>query len=88
MGNSITTLTNRIGFILLLGYFRFSGRFYKKEMFAKLDIEFVCQQNNLSASKVQINKYNQRTYNYHKQIIREYLEIKVFDNESLELLTR
>lgn len=85
--NSITTLTNRIGFILLLGYLRFSGRFYKKEMFAQLDIDFLCQQNNLSASKVKINKYNQRTYNYHKQIIREYLEIKPFDNESLGLLT-
>lgn len=73
---SVTNLTNKVGFILLWGYCQAGVRFYKLGQFCSSDIKAVCQQHNIGSASVQIAYYNQRTYKYHKHIIRQHTDLK------------
>lgn len=44
--------TNKVGFVLQLGYFRAAGKFFASELFKKADIKFVC-----NALDVKLQKY-------------------------------
>jgi|GEM_PF-2060122 len=57
----ITSPTNRIGFILQMGYFKASGRFFKLETFSKEDFWFA-----LRVFKISGIDYNSFKENYHK----------------------
>ena len=41
--NKLRTDINRVGFILQLGYFRASGKFFVAEDFRKRDIQYICK---------------------------------------------
>lgn len=41
--NKLRTDINRVGFILQLGYFRASGKFFVAEDFRKRDIQYACK---------------------------------------------
>jgi Domain of unknown function (DUF4158) len=82
---SVDSITNKAGFILLFGHFRAGAGFYQPRQFYKSDLKAICQQYGLDSNEVQLTKYNQRTFNYHKQIIREHLAIKPFDEEAKTL---
>ena len=85
---NISTPTNLVGFILLWGYIRCSGRFFLRTAFLEQDILYVCTLLKLNRTQVNLTTYNQRTYNYHKQIIRKYLQIKPFDIEIINFFTK
>lgn len=82
---SVDSITNKVGFILLLGYCLAGARFYQPRQFYETDLKVICHQYGFDSNVVQLTKYNQRTFNYHKQIIREYLAIKPFDEEAKTL---
>lgn len=82
---SVDSITNKAGFILLLGYCLAGARFYQPRQFYESDLKFICHRYGFDSNEVQLTKYNQRTFNYHKQIIREYLAIKPFDEEAKTL---
>lgn len=84
---NISTQTNLVGFVLLCGYVRSSGRFFQKKAFLESDIKFICDLLKLTFSEIDFTAYNQRTYNYHKQIIREYLRIQSFDADAAKFFT-
>lgn len=77
---TIATPTNLVGFILLWGYMRCIGRFFPKTVFAESDIQFICLLLNLDRATIDLSLYNQRTYRYHKQIVRKHLQIQPFDS--------
>lgn len=82
---SVDSITNKAGFILLFGYCRAKDRFYQPRQFYESDLKAICHQYGFDSNEVQLTKYNQRTFNFHKQIIREYLAIKPFDEEAKTL---
>ncbi len=82
---SVDSITNKVGFILLFGYCLAGARFYQPRQFYETDLKVICLQYGFDSNEVQLTKYNQRTFNYHKQIIREYLAIKPFDEEAKTL---
>ena len=82
---SVSNLTNKVGFILLFGYCQAGARFYQPRQFYESDLKAISHQYGFDIDKVQLTHYNQRTFNYHKQIIREYLTLKPFDEEAKTL---
>lgn len=76
-----------VGFILLWGYARSKYKFFSPKQFLDVDIQFVCNNLGLDIATVDFNAYNQRTYSYHKQIIRKYLQINPFDKNAAQLFT-
>ncbi|HRD71150.1 MAG TPA: DUF4158 domain-containing protein [Legionella sp.] len=82
---SVDSIINKVGFILLFGYCLRGARFYQPRQFYESDVMAICQQYGFDSNEVQLTKYNQRTFNYHKQITRDYLAIKPFDEEAKTL---
>ena len=76
--------TNKVGFILLFGYCQASSRFYKPVQFREADIQRVCADQNIAPQQVRISRYNLRTCNNHKQVIRQYLALQPFDETAKE----
>ncbi|CAQ81955.1 Tn3-like element ISVsa19 family transposase [Aliivibrio salmonicida] len=66
--NKLRTDINRVGFILQLGYFRASGKFYVKEDFRKRDIKYVCNMLEIT-EKIDINLYSDTSRKYHRDNI-------------------
>jgi hypothetical protein len=75
-----------IGFTLLWGYAKSKYRFFHPTQFLSSDIQFICKSIGIEApTSIDFTNYNQRTYNYHKQIIRKHLQIKPFDKTALQI---
>lgn len=79
---TVNNATNKAGFILLWGYCQAGARFYQPGQFRKDDLEVICRQQNIDPTQVKITAYNQRSFNYHKKIIRSYLALQQFDKEA------
>lgn len=84
---NISIPTNLVGFVLLWGYIRCSGRFFSKTTFLETDIQYICTLLQLNRTKIDFTTYNQRTYNHHKHIIRKYLQIQPFDTAAINFFT-
>ena len=65
-----------------MGYCQAGARFYQPGQFYETDLKAICHQFGFDDNKVELTNYNQRTFNYHKKIIREYLTLKPFDDEA------
>jgi TnpA family transposase len=76
-----------VGFTLLYGYAKSKLRFYHPDTFVSADIEFVCNLGSEPLNTINFDNYNHRTYNYHKQIIRKYLQIRPFNEAALNFFT-
>ena len=62
----LRTATNKVGFVLQLGYFRSNGKFFTAERFRRQDIEYV-----VKTLGVNPNKINLFTYQRKSQVIIE-----------------
>lgn len=78
-------IVNKVGFILLWGYSQAGIRFYQPSQFHEHDLKYVCQHYKFDTRKVTLKKYNQRTFNYHKQVIRKYINLYPFDDNEKKL---
>lgn len=76
--SKIVTPSYLIGFILLFGYAKHSGKFYGSDTFNIGDIDYLCNKLQISKNKINFKNYALRTYNYHRQIICTHLNIKIF----------
>lgn len=79
---SVDNPNNKVGFLLQWSYCQLGVRLYPLKQFRESDAKVVCQQYNLDYSSVQLKNYNSRTYNHHKQIIRQHINLKPFDEEA------
>jgi hypothetical protein len=70
--------TNKIGFILQLGYFRCEGKFYLAKDFHKKDLNFIIRHFGFGTD-VDFDKYNATSYIRHQELILEYLACTKFD---------
>jgi len=70
---------NKVGYLIQLVYFKSSNRFYPKSKFHKNDIEYVAKLLKYKKSKIDIQRYNDRTQIDHRKIILNCLHKYAFD---------
>ncbi len=68
---------NFIAFVLMSGYFKYSGRFYRVSEFRKMDIQFVIDQMNIRYTP-DLKDYSRNTFTRQKRIIARSLGMKLF----------
>ena len=61
--------TNKIGLILIYGYFKASGRFFAADKFYDEDIEYIISLLNISKDQIDFQKYMNKGYGRHKKLI-------------------
>lgn len=79
--------TNKIGFLLQLGYFRHSGRFFEKNTFRQRDIKYLKKQFNIT-EPVDLAQYSPSRMAQHQIRIRELLDWTAFDADSAAYIAR
>lgn len=83
---SLRTPTNKVGFLLQLGYFRSHGKFYPAHQFRQQDIQFVLKLLGLEASNLDLSKYQKRIPILHREKILKELAWKPLTQKELDLL--
>ena len=73
-----TTPTNKVCFVVSLGYFKARKRFFARQ-FLQTDIEFVANQLNLPLSEIDLESYSKVTYLRHQQLILSHFGYSKFD---------
>jgi len=71
--DGMRNLNNKIGFVLQLGYFRASGKFFTNDRFRSADIKFISNILEISPSifNLNIEVYNSKSRSLHKKHILE-----------------
>ena len=64
--NKLRNPVNQVGFILQLGYFRATGKFFIRECFRKKDVFYVCQQLKMDKKSVTMDKYTETSRKNHR----------------------
>ena len=80
--------TNKVGFVLQLGYFRAANKFFVTKQFHLHDIEFVAQILGLPATELHLESYTGTTFERHRAIILDHLGFRPFDSNARQLLQR
>ena len=73
-----TTPTNKVFFVVSLGYFKARKRFFARQ-FLQTDIEFVANQLNVPLSEIDLESYSKVTYLRHQQLILSHFGYSKFD---------
>ena len=76
---------NRIYFYLMCGYFKATGKFYRRKFHQK-DIEFVAAKLGISLDISRMDEYKERTYRDHRERILAYTGFKKFEQSAAQLL--
>ncbi|SFE88454.1 Tn3 family transposase [Spirosoma endophyticum] len=77
----IHTPTNKVGFVLQLGYFRVVTRFFIPDRFPSVDVNWVSQHLQLAQGAIQLSEYtHNRTLYRHRAIILTQLGYAAFDH--------
>jgi TnpA family transposase len=84
---NLRTPTNKVCFLVMLGYFKATGKFFKLS-FHRKDIRFVAQKLGIPAAGLKTRSYNRLTYKYHKKIILEHCGFKEFNREAREVIAQ
>ncbi len=65
----IISPTNKIGFILQIGYFRLMGRFFHPKTYVSCDIDFILKAFGGDPNEVDLSEYKSSTYHRHREVI-------------------
>lgn len=76
--NSFPSLSNKIGFRLLFGYFLATKRIYPTEQFNEKDIQYLCNQYGIMPFAFDAAKYKASTFSRHRQIILEHFAFQSY----------
>jgi len=66
---SFRSSTNKIGFVLQLGYFKAVNRFFVARKYHQNDIEFVANCHGLGLNEFDFENYKERTFIRHYELI-------------------
>ncbi len=81
----IKTPTNKVGFLLQLGYFRANARFYQASMFYRRDISYIKRL--LKLDDIDLTQYTDTVPRRHRQRVRSLLNWQNIDTAAHEELT-
>ena len=85
---SLRTVTNQIGFVLQLGYFRANGKFFKPQHFRSPDIDFVAKMLNTSPEEINVMAYAHSTETFHRQKILKFLQWHPLNSQNQEKIKK
>jgi hypothetical protein len=85
--DTLRTPTNKVCFIVMLGYFRATRRFFIRRFHPK-DIEFVAKRLAFKFHQIKVGFYNKFLYHRHKKIILEYHGIREFGELEKQTIAR
>jgi TnpA family transposase len=80
--------SNKVGFILLHGYFRACGKFIGSDKFLDEDIEYVCDLIGESKDQLEFEKYMDNSFWRHKKIITTTYNHTLFNDFDEELVKK
>ena len=84
--SQLRTDTNRVWFVLKLGYFRATGKFFVGK-FHDADVEYVASQFGFLPGMVDLSTYDEKaTSSRHRKLILEYLGVREFGAEAQQEL--
>ena len=73
--------TNKIGFVLQLGYFRAVNKFYTSKKYYNNDVEYTTRNLKIDSDGIAITEYKGRTFLRHQEVILEKMGFKKFNPE-------
>jgi hypothetical protein len=83
--SSLRTPTNQICFVLALGYFRATKRFFARQ-FREADAEYVTQQLGMLPGMFDLRSYKETTARSHRNLILDYLGFQPFNTSARQYL--
>lgn len=83
---TLQTPSNKVGFLLQVGYFRVVSRFFGSNRFHQSDVDFVAARISVDVNAVQMDNYDGRTSLRHREDILGYFGFAPFDKSSIESL--
>ena len=86
MTTRMRTPTNQAGFVLQLGYFRVTNRFFPASRYSESDVRYVCNQLHVFPEEIDLSLYTDRTLYRHQSIILDHLGYSHFDKKNRNLL--
>ncbi len=84
--NTFRTPTNKISFVVQLGYFRSVNKFFEFKRFRQQDVGFVAKILGFSLKKIRLREYTNTTYERHRTFILENLGFRKFDENAKTIL--
>ena len=84
MLDKLRTVTNKVGFLLQLGYFRLHGKFYTANQFRQQDIDYVIKLLGLNANQLDLSIYQKRIPGLHRKKILDYLGWNPLEQAALD----
>ncbi|PWJ58080.1 uncharacterized protein DUF4158 [Dyadobacter jejuensis] len=83
---NLQTPSNKVGFLLQVGYFRIVGRFFVSSRFHQSDVDFVSERISLDVNAVQMSEYEGRTTLRHREDMLGYFGFAPFEKSSEQVL--
>ncbi len=83
---SLQTPSNKVGFLLQVGYFRIVGRFFVSSRYHGADVDFVAENISVDVNSVVMSDYEGRTVLRHQKDILDYFGFSPFDKPAGEAL--
>jgi TnpA family transposase len=77
--DNLRTPTNKVGFMLQLGYFKANGKFYTADQFRQKDIQYIVQILGLDSNDVTLTMYQKKIPIDHRKKILSFLAWKGLD---------
>ena len=75
---SLDLAINQAGFLLQLGYFRVTARFFPVDTFREKDWAFVIRRLRLPHQRIHPQFYADSTMRYHRQLILDFMQVEAF----------
>jgi hypothetical protein len=85
--NDCRTPTNKVGFVLIAGYFRSRRKFFGKQ-FRPADVEFVATRLGLPMPEIDLASLAKQTYTRYQKQILEFFGYRKFDAAAYAVVTR
>ena len=84
----LRTPVNKIGFILQIGYFTASSKFFSVKSFNSKDVNFVAGRFQISSDDLDLSRYSSTSLERHKEIILNNLGWSKFDENAKKILAQ
>ncbi len=84
--NSFENPTNKVGFILQLGYFRAVNKFYTSKKYHQKDIQYIARNLKIGIEAIDLLEYGYTTSERHQKIILAETGFKKFNNKMKTML--
>ena len=82
----LQTPSNKVGFLLQVGYFRIVSRFFVSSRYDQKDVDFVAEKISVDSNAVDMNDYCGTTFSRHQEDILAYFGFTPFTQRGFEAL--